>query len=149
MGPAASVPEDKSWIVSIHVGSADAKPIGSGIVVDQARVLTCRHVADRCKDPTELRLVFPFGEDEFGPGRAMREVRAAAHQLADVAILQLVEPIPGGVRPARLSRRRTRWWVTAGGRTGSGMRSAMTRPVRSAGSVVVAGSVLTGTPVTR
>jgi WD40 repeat protein len=100
-----TAPRD-SWTVAIHRTAKDDRPIGTGVVVDRTHVLTCEHVLrqeGRMLD--EVYLAFPKALGVAWDDR--RRVRGPFHQTGaaqhiDVALLQLEEPVPQPVEPARL-----------------------------------------------
>ncbi|MFI9574570.1 trypsin-like peptidase domain-containing protein, partial [Microbispora rosea] len=113
-------PADRSWVAAIHLSEDDEGPIGSGLVIDERRVLTCAHVA-RPKGQSErpdLWVAFPMVEDGLPPRlRVRHRTYAQPGHLADLVVLQLDEETPPGVNPAPLrfppgSEIRTRpWWA--------------------------------------
>ena len=111
----ALAPPEMSWVAAVRAVGGE-RPVGTGVVIDGWRVLTCAHVVAG-RRAEQLEVVFPFGEDVFGPPVAVAGVRCAAHPLADVAVLVLAAGLPAGVRPARLRRPAgknlvdRRWWA--------------------------------------
>lgn len=112
--PAAG-PSDRSWVAAIHRSEDDFAPIGSGVVVDSRRVLTCAHVVMRGDAVIEpLWVAFPMSEGDFTIRRRVLQVRlpepsvvkvsnaAALKRFADVAMMELAEDVPDGVHPAAL-----------------------------------------------
>ncbi|MEV4210136.1 trypsin-like peptidase domain-containing protein [Micromonospora sp. NPDC049662] len=72
------------------------------MVIDEWRVLTCLHVVKASLAGGRLQVAFP----KAGVARAMRRKVAAVRPAADgadVAVLELAEPVPPEVRPAPLS----------------------------------------------
>lgn len=111
-----STPDDVSWVVAIHTGADDLRPLGAGVLVAERLVLTARHVVARQDRP--LYVAFP--NDGDGHRRVVSAVRLAdggTDQIADVAVLDLADPAPEGVTPAplRLPAARgldgSRWWA--------------------------------------
>jgi WD40 repeat protein len=95
------VPPDP-WTAAIHHSRDDRRPIGAGVVIDHSRVLTCAHVLrydQRWRD--EVWVAFPKAPV---PGRERRRVaRYRKHECAlDLVVLELAEPAPAGVTPARI-----------------------------------------------
>lgn len=98
-------PADGSWTVAIHAGRRSETPIGTGIVIDQNLVLTCAHVA--CPDGAagaDLWVSFPLAGvgywDRRAIGRCVRN--GLPDDKIDLALLELIEPVPAAVTPARL-----------------------------------------------
>jgi WD40 repeat protein len=95
------------WAVAIHLGQADPQPpIGSGVVVDTNLVLACEHVVcldGRLRD--DLWISFPRAPgvgywDRRRVGQCLHNGRPEKN--VDLVLLELVEPVPGSVAPARL-----------------------------------------------
>ena len=108
-------PSARSWIAAIHTSEDDYAPIGSGVVIDTRRILTCAHVAmagNTVRQP--LWVAFPMSEGDFTIRRQVAHVRlpgppivkvadlATLKRFADVAVLELAEDIPLDVYPAPL-----------------------------------------------
>ena len=108
-------PEDRSWVVALY-GIGSDRPIGAGVVIDATRILTCRHVVGS-RLPTDLEVAFPWALDPFGSPLPVVDIRVADHPRTDVAVVELGQPLPSGVRPARLRRPEgsalvdQRWWA--------------------------------------
>lgn len=100
-----SAPGDASWTVAIHQGERANTAIGTGVVVSPTLILTCAHVAcsgDGLRD--DLWVSFPrSGENYWVRRRVARCLHDGlpASQI-DLALLELAEPVPARVRPARL-----------------------------------------------
>lgn len=110
-------PGADAWIAAIYADEDDIEPSGSGIVLDELRILTCYHVV---RSLAEQWVAFPKG-----PGDADLIRWRAEHvilpenygDVRDLAILVLAEPIPDGVtaaplrfpEPTRLVSRQ--WWA--------------------------------------
>ena len=97
----------ESWAVALHGGPQDETPLGAGVVVGETLVLACEHVAFRQGELRELWVAFPRAF-HVAP-RTRRRVRACsfngfAEQSLDLVLLELDEPVPAGVAPARLRR---------------------------------------------
>jgi WD40 repeat protein len=112
--PPQAGPMDRGWIVSIHATKDDYTPLGTGVVIDEWRVLTCAHVA--AQSPDELWAAFPMALDSDVRRRVVD--RRADHRLvADVAVLGLDGPVPPGAGPARVkcppasALQGHRWWA--------------------------------------
>lgn len=118
-------PKADAWIASIHATRNDFRPVGSGIVLDERRILTCFHVVEGLE---EKWVAFPKAVDDASLIR--REVSEvvlpdafgfvkdpAIGYVRDLAILVLAEPVPRGVtaaplrfpEPAELAGKR--WWA--------------------------------------
>lgn len=99
-----SRPRDVLWIAAIHQSEDDFAPLGTAVVIDERRVLTSAHVVRNSKGVIRERLwvAFPMCEDPTVGRRAAASVRGSAHAMADLAVIELVEPVPAGVRPAPL-----------------------------------------------
>jgi hypothetical protein len=94
-----TAPSDVSWVAAIHSSADDFAPLGTAVVVDERRVLTSAHVVKIADG--ELWVAFPMAEDPCAARRRAVGVRRAAHPMADLAVVELDEPIPVGVEPAR------------------------------------------------
>ncbi|MDS0148442.1 trypsin-like peptidase domain-containing protein, partial [Amycolatopsis sp. CM201R] len=94
----------RSWVVAVHLTLEDLGPAGTGVVLDERRVLTSAHVIPASEHGRAgLCVAFPFAESEAMLNRVrVREVRRAAAPQADMAVLHLDSPIPAGVAVARL-----------------------------------------------
>jgi hypothetical protein len=95
-------PRHDPWTAAIYAAADPHMPIGSGVVVDENRILTCRQVVDKLSDsPAQLSVSFP----KVGLAKTMRhQVRRVRNGRddADVAILELSEPAPPEAMPAPL-----------------------------------------------
>lgn len=120
-GPAVG-PPDRSWVAAIHTSENDRHPIGSGVVVDTRRVLTCAHVVRPENTVREaLWVAFPMYQGNFTAWRRVAQVRlptmADFLHVADVAVLELAEEVPAGILPAPLRSPKLdqitalRWWA--------------------------------------
>ncbi len=98
-----AVPRDASWIAAIHASATDFTPLGTAVVIDDRRVLTSAHVVKVGGEVrSELWVAFPMSEDLLFARRRVMDVRLAEHQMADLAVVELGEPVPSGVVAARL-----------------------------------------------
>lgn len=94
------------WTVAIHTSASDREPIGAGVVIAHNLVLTCEHVvrADgRLRD--EIWIAFPKAPGvSWGDRRRVRQCvyNGRPDKNVDVVLLELAEPVPGTVTPARL-----------------------------------------------
>jgi|SRR5450755_203619 hypothetical protein len=86
-------PSADAWVACIHASEGDFDPIGTAVVVDADRLLTCAHVvmSDEGTARQPLWVSFP-GADGCSPRRVAR----------DLAVLFLQEPVPTGVEVAPL-----------------------------------------------
>ncbi|HEU0088189.1 MAG TPA: trypsin-like peptidase domain-containing protein [Pseudonocardiaceae bacterium] len=100
---AIPAPLNPTWVAAIHTTAEDFTPLGTAVVIDDRRVLTSAHlvtVENRVRD--ELWVAFPRADD-FSDCRArVLTVRLARHPMADLAVLELADPVPDGVAAARL-----------------------------------------------
>jgi len=110
-------PEADTWIAAIYAAEGASEPCGSGIVLDELRILTCHHVIE---DLTEQWVAFPKARGNASSIRRRVDdvIPAEDHgDIRDLAILILAEPIPDGVsaaplrfvEPTRLVSRQ--WWA--------------------------------------
>jgi len=103
-----AAPPYLSWIASIHASQTATAPLGMAVVIDERRLLTSAHVVVASGRVREgLWVGFPMCEATPVARRAVSLVRVADQyapedQTADVAVLELVEPVPEGVRAAPL-----------------------------------------------
>ena len=106
------------WVAAIHRSEDDFAPLGTAVVIDERRVLTSAHVV---RDSTGVRdplwVAFPMCEDPTAGRRVGIAVRLAEYPMADLAVVELAEPVPEGVeaavlrcpRPVDLTERE--WWA--------------------------------------
>jgi WD40 repeat protein/DNA-binding SARP family transcriptional activator len=111
-------PPADSWVAAVHVTEDDLEPIGTAVVIDAHRVVTCADVvvtADgTARDP--LWVSFPKA-DRWPRRRVAAATLAYSPPVRDLAVLVLAEPVPAGVeaaplrfpRPADLAGRA--WWA--------------------------------------
>jgi hypothetical protein len=96
-------PQVDAWVAAIHAAQDDIEPRGSGIVLDELRILTCHHVVRSLK---QQWVAFPKAQG--GASLIRRPVKHvvlpdACGDIRDLAILVLAEPVPAGVTAAPLS----------------------------------------------
>jgi hypothetical protein len=117
-------PEADAWVAAVHASPHDFAPLGSGIVLDDRRILTCAHVIAGLPESDgapEAWVAFPKAEEDASAS-ARRQVERvvlpdARTPVKDLAILVLAEPIPADVGPAPLRCPRPtdlvskRWWA--------------------------------------
>ena len=99
---APAQPLNDTWVAAVHASEHDFAPLGTAVVVDAGRVLTCAHVVVSEGAVREaLWVAFPKAGD-----CPRRRVAAAAvvsvPPVKDLAVLTLEEPVPAGVDAARL-----------------------------------------------
>jgi vWA-MoxR associated protein C-terminal domain/Trypsin-like peptidase domain len=95
-------PEIDAWIAAIHATKDDFRPVGSGIVLDERRILTCYHVV---KDMGQPWIAFPKARGDACFTRRQVECIVFPEiygDVRDVAILVLDGQIPAGVTAAPL-----------------------------------------------
>ncbi|MBU8858269.1 hypothetical protein KSK32_13675 [Micromonospora sp. WMMB482] len=102
-----TAPDECSWAVALHREADPHTALGTGIVIATNLVLTCHHVAftaDGTLRP-DLTVAFPRAPKVAYFDR--RKVRQCQHDgmreaYVDLVVLELVEPVPATVTPARL-----------------------------------------------
>ncbi|MGQ0778238.1 MAG: trypsin-like peptidase domain-containing protein [Pseudonocardiales bacterium] len=105
---ATGAPPNPTWVAAVHASAQDFTPLGTAVVIDDRRVLTCTHVVRAVGGVREqLWVAFPRAEDPLPEDpsvsrRCVTAVRTAGHQMADLAVLELADPVPDGVSAARL-----------------------------------------------
>lgn len=95
-------PGADAWVAAIYATEDEFEPSGSGIVLDELRILTCYHVI---RDLAQQWVAFPKagGDASLIRRRAERIILPAnCGDVRDLAILVLAKPIPGGVVAAPL-----------------------------------------------
>ena len=95
-------PGADSWIAAIYATEDDFSPVGSGIVLDELRILTCYHVVSNLADQW---VAFPKASGDATLIRRQAErvvLPEGCGEERDLAILVLDEPIPAGVTAAPL-----------------------------------------------
>ncbi|MEU1887001.1 hypothetical protein ABZ491_16210 [Micromonospora rifamycinica] len=125
------------WAVALHIGGRSMQPpIGSGVVIDTNLVLACEHVVCRNGElRDDLWVSFPRAAgvgywDRRQVGQCLHNGRVDKN--VDLVLLELVEPVPASVIPARLRCLTSKellekpWWAygfpahTEGGRSAQG-----------------------------
>ncbi|WP_460037969.1 trypsin-like peptidase domain-containing protein [Streptomyces cavourensis] len=90
-----------SWVVSLHLTERDMRPLGSGFLIDDRRVLTCAHVVETAWNKhRELWVAFPKAEEVMGRRVRVSDVTLPSggnHEVQDVAVLSLTEAMPPGM----------------------------------------------------
>ena len=103
-GQVSSAPSSDTWTAAIHLTDSDFSPLGTGLVIDERRVLTCAHVVllgGKRRD--SLWVAFPKVPEAWNTRRQVIDVvYQEPFNIADVAILILDDEIPSGVTPAPL-----------------------------------------------
>jgi WD40 repeat protein len=106
-------PVDDSWVVAVYGAPKGSEPLGTAVLIDDRRALTCAHFLREHK--AEVWIAFPKA-----PGRASRKRRKVlpcSYDELDVAVLTFDEPLPDGVTPAPLRCPapnhliKLRWWA--------------------------------------
>ena len=84
-------------------------PVGTGVVIDSTRILTCRHVAVKAAEgsgPGRVRFVNRISESAARPSGPVARWEPPLDEVCedhcDVVVGHLEQPIPDGVMPARL-----------------------------------------------
>src|SRR5690606_11864628 len=95
-------PRRDPWTAAIHTSPTGGLPIGGGVVIDDRRVLTCAHLVARRSVDSGLWVAFPKAGVPRGQRRRVAEIRLAADEATDAAVLELTEPVPPEVHPAPL-----------------------------------------------
>ncbi|WP_127502361.1 trypsin-like peptidase domain-containing protein [Actinoplanes solisilvae] len=95
-------PPSDGWAVALHDAEGAETSIGSGLVVDTNLVLTCAHVAFREGRAKDLWVSFPMADVGFWERRRVRQclVNGMPDEHVDLALLELVDPVPAEVTPA-------------------------------------------------
>jgi WD40 repeat protein len=115
-------PEVDSWVAAIYLSAQGGSPVGSGVVIDRQRVLTCAHVV--MKDGVTrdaIWVAFPMTDPPIALRCRVASVITPGDggfdEDQDVAILELTGATPTGVTPARLrcptpkSLVGQKWWA--------------------------------------
>ena len=120
-------PENDSWAVVVY-GSADdgAERLGTAVVIDGSRLLTCLHVIAGDPAREQVWVAFPKAVGSIHRGRWPARVDRADPDL-DVAMLRLADGLPAGVAvpalrcPQPYALLDKRWWAFgfAGSRRGN------------------------------
>jgi WD40 repeat protein len=113
-------PPPDPWTVAIHLSPTDTAARGTGFVIDTTRVLTAAHVvAQGGAWRSGLWVSFPKADGvpyafRLAVARCLPTQRAPG---LDLAVLELEEPVPAAVTPARLRcpyahhLYESRWWA--------------------------------------
>lgn len=139
-------PDVDAWVAAIHATQGDYEPLGSGIVIDDHRVLTCAHVVESLAREKPW-VAFPKAVDDIPEARRLVERVVLPDDrtpVKDLAILVLSQPLPAGVTHAPLrcpeptAMVTKRWWAfgfpagdplgnSADGQVGSSLSSGWIR----------------------
>lgn len=113
-------PPLNTWTVAVHASAEDDAILGTGFVVDPTRVITAAHVVRHLIGWRDgLHVSFPMAESVPYHVR-VRVARCSPERptrAADVAVLELEEPVPESVTAPRLRCPRSRdlfdhrWWA--------------------------------------
>jgi DNA-binding SARP family transcriptional activator/DNA-binding XRE family transcriptional regulator len=96
-------PPADSWVAAVHASEDDLEPIGTAVVVDASRVLTCAHVAVTTDGTAREPLWVSFPKADRWPRQRVAAFTVAySPPVKDLAVLVLAEPVSGGVEPAPL-----------------------------------------------
>src|SRR5262249_55111777 len=96
----ARYPAAASWIVAVHESEDDLEPLGTAVVLDERRFLTCAHVvAQRWNNELPLWMAFPVADEATDERRRVAPVQFS-RPVYDLALLHLEGPIPPGVDAA-------------------------------------------------
>src|SRR5213083_2254276 len=115
---APAYPLADAWVAAIHSSEHDFEPIGTAVVVDSVRVLTCAHVVVSDDGTVREPLWVAFPKVDECPRRRVEQVAMAySPPVKDLAVLILQEPVPPGVEAAPLRRPKSAdlvsraWWA--------------------------------------
>ena len=110
-------PSADAWVAAVHASEDDFEPLGTALVVDTDRVLTCAHVViseGAIRKP--LWVAFPKAGD--CPRRRVASVAVEfSRPVRDLAVLVLEDRVPAEVQPAPLRCPKGqdlvsgRWWA--------------------------------------
>src|SRR6266568_1253603 len=96
-------PSADAWVASVHASEGDFDPIGTAVVVDADRLLTCAHVVLSEEGTARQPLWVSFPAADGCPRRLVASVMVAySPPASDLAVLFLQEPVPTGVEAAPL-----------------------------------------------
>jgi WD40 repeat protein/DNA-binding SARP family transcriptional activator len=96
-------PAADTWVAAVHASDGDFDPIGTAVVVDANRVLTCAHVVVSADGTAREPLWVSFPMADRWPRRRVATVTVARSvPVSDLAVLVLAEPVPVGVAAAPL-----------------------------------------------
>jgi WD40 repeat protein len=110
-------PADSTWVAAIHRSADDRLPLGTGVVIDERRVLTSARVVTengQVMDPLPW-VAFPMAPQSGSQLRQVAGIRLS-DDVSELAVLDLSEVVPAGVKAAPLRRPRPEyltergWW---------------------------------------
>ncbi|MBO0868701.1 MAG: trypsin-like peptidase domain-containing protein [Micromonosporaceae bacterium] len=95
------------WTAAIHGSATDGQPLGAGVVIDHRLVLTCEHFLKRegggLRDPIWVAFPKAHGAAAYERRRVSRCVHNGhTTKGIDLVLLELEQPVPSAVTPARL-----------------------------------------------
>ncbi|WP_194858849.1 trypsin-like peptidase domain-containing protein [Streptomyces sp. SUK 48] len=106
-------------MAALHATEQDMRPLGSGVLIDERRVLTCAHVVQTVWERSGvLWAAFPKAEEAVDHRVQVADVvlpPGGVHEVRDAAVLHLAEELPKDLA-ARLRRAApgdlvgTEWW---------------------------------------
>ncbi len=115
-------PPVDAWVVAVHASEDDLTPMGTALVIDAHRVLTCAHVVnpggtkrDLGREP--LWVAFPKADSVCPRRRVASMAIAGSDSFADLVVLVLTEQVPAVVERAPLRCPKPgdlvgrRWWA--------------------------------------
>ena len=120
-------PENDSWAVVLYDSADDdADQLGTAVVIDSSRLLTCLHVMAGDPAREQVWVAFPKAVGSIHRSRRPAAVSKADPDL-DVAVLRLADDLPSGVAapplrcPPSYALLDKRWWAFgfAGSRRGN------------------------------
>ncbi|MBO3746675.1 trypsin-like peptidase domain-containing protein [Streptosporangiaceae bacterium NEAU-GS5] len=113
-------PDRSPWVAAIFESESGGHPIGTGVVVDTRRILTCAHVLmNGDSQRTHVWVEFPHAH-RAPDGRWPAAPSTVAYELPDddAAMLLLDHPVHASIAPARIRcldpdelKRGRRWWA--------------------------------------
>ena len=111
-------PPVDAWVAAVHSSEHDFEPIGTAVVVDATRVITCAHVVVDEDGAIRKPLWVAFPKAEECPRRKVAAVTVAhSPPVRDLAVMVLQEPVPVGVEAPPLRCPRSAdlisrgWWA--------------------------------------
>jgi len=110
-------PPIDTWVAAIHASEDDLTPLGTALVINTRRVLTCAHVVTSNHGVVHGSMWVAFPHADEASGRRASVVVADRASVVDLAVLILGEDVPTGVAaaPLRCPKPRDlvgrRWWA--------------------------------------
>jgi hypothetical protein len=112
-----SGPPESTWIAAVHESETDYSPLGTAVVIDSDRLLTCAHVV-RSEGEVRTGLWAAFPKVAVSQRRRVKTIETDFDPpVKDLAMLILAEPVPQGVMAAPLQciapdeLKSKRWWA--------------------------------------